>query len=306
MYIGFEHSRYLFLLFVIPLLILVHFLALKNARKRALKFANFEAIARVRGIELFSKNIVILILTSLIIFVLVLALSGLTLHREAQASSFSFVLAIDSSRSMEADDLKPNRLEAAKEVGEEFINLAPTSTRIGIVSLSGNSFIEQAITENRDKLKTAVKNIRISGIEGTDVYEAVITSTNLFKDEEAKSIILLSDGQINVMKVDDAVKYANEKDVIIHTIAMGTEEGGKTSYGISKVDKDALKAIAYNTGGDFFETTDKKALSDSFKKIMKLTKKKISINLSDYLLIASVILFILEYILINTRYRTLP
>ena len=306
MYITFAHPKYLFLLLVIPGIVLVYLLTLKNTKKRALIFANFEAIARIKGIEFFSKNITIFLLSILITFLLVLAISGLILHKQAEASSFSFILAIDSSRSMEAQDMLPNRIEAAKETAKNFINAAPLTTKIGIVSFSGNSYIEQDITKNKDEMKEAINNIEQSAIEGTDIYEVVITSTNLLKNEESRAIILLSDGQITVGRIEEAIEYANDNDVIIHTIAIGTAEGGKTSYGISKVDEDSLKALAYNTEGEFFRAQNKETLLESFNKTLKLTKKKVSIELSSYLLLISIFLFLAEYILINTRYRIFP
>ena len=113
--ISFIKPSFLFLLALIPLIILIHFVTLRRKRSHALNFANFEAIARIKGVDLLSKNIFVLILTTIISLLLILSLSGLTLHRTVFASSFSFVVAIDSSRSMEANDFSPNRIEAAKE-----------------------------------------------------------------------------------------------------------------------------------------------------------------------------------------------
>lgn len=306
MYLSFSYPQYLFLLFIIPLIILFHFWALKSARKNALKFANFEAIKRIKGIDLFSKNIIVLILTSLIIFILVLTISGMRLHTSANASSFSFVLAIDTSRSMQADDMKPDRLEAAKESAMDFVDSTPIATRIGVISFSGNSFISQDMTDSKNEIKNSIGNMEISDIEGTDVQEAVITGTNMLKNEDAKAIILLSDGQANVGRINNSIDYANSNDVIIHTIVIGTIEGGNISGWTSKVEEASLKAIAYNTGGMFAMAADKESLLNSLKQIMELTNKKITIDLSSYLLIALMILFILEYILVSTRYRAFP
>lgn len=306
MYITFTHQKYLFLLLVIPFFILIHVLSLRSTRRKALSFANFEAISRIKGIELFSKNITTLFLSVVIIFLLIFSISGLTLHTQATASSFSFVLAIDSSRSMEAKDMNPSRIEVAKQVAKEFVDASPATTRIGVVSFSGNSYINQDITENKDLVKDAINGIEISLIEGTDIYEVLITSTNLLKNEESRAIILLSDGQLNVGELDKAVQYANDNDVFIHTIVVGTKEGGKTTFGVSKVDEDALKALSYNTEGEFFNATNKATLSDSFNKALKLTKKKVSVELAPYLLLTSLVLFLVEYFLINMKYRIFP
>lgn len=307
MYFTFAYPRYLFLLFAIPLVILIHLLTLKRGKKRALVFANFDAISRVKGVEFFSKNIVTTFITILVLALLILSVSGLTLHKYADASSFSFVLAIDTSRSMEAEDLLPNRLEAAKEIAKSFVEAAPLTTKMGLVTFSGNTYINLDLTESKEMLINSITEIEQSLIEGTDVHETVITSTNLLRrGEEGKAIILLSDGQITVGTIDDTISYANDNEVTINTIGIGTEEGGMTAYGISKVDEDALKALSYNTGGTFFMAADKESLADSFDQAMKLTRKKIAINLSSYLLAASIILLVIDFILVNSRYRVLP
>jgi len=280
--------------------------ALKNTKRKALSFANFEAISRIKGIDLFSKNLTTFLLDISIVFLLVMAASGLTLHKQADASSFSFVLAIDSSRSMEAQDMQPNRIDAAKEVAKDFVELSPLTTKTGVVSFSGTSYINQEITDNKDKIKEAIESIEISEAEGTDVFEVVVTSANLLKNENGKSVIMLSDGQVTVGRIQEAIDYANENNIIIHTIAIGTLEGGKTSYGVSKLDEDSLKALAYNTQGNFSKASDKETLSESFNSILRLTKMKVSIELSSYLLLTAIILFLVSYILTEMRYRIFP
>ena len=146
----------------------------------------------------------------------------------------------------------------------------------------------------------------MSSIGGTDLYEAVITSTNMLVGQENKAIILLSDGQINVGSLEDVFDYANDHDVLINTIAIGTKEGGATSIAISKVDEDSLKSVAYNTGGTFFSAVDEESLSESFSNILELTERKVSIPLFSYLLISVVILFVIGFFLSNTRYLNLP
>ena len=306
MYISFDNPVYLFLFLVIPVIIFIHFLTLRGKRKKALKFANFDAIARARGVDLLSKNIVLLVISIVIVFLLVLAFAGLTLHMKKRASSFSFVLAIDSSRSMSADDIAPTRFDAAKSVAKEFIDDAPSFTQIGIISFSGNSIIEKEVTGDKNALKSSINFLEISEMEGTDIFEAVITSTNLLGDEESRAIIILSDGQLNVGTIDEAVDYANKNDVVVNTIAFGTEEGGRTSYGISKVDKDALEALAYHTEGNFYSAESRDALRESFDEILSVDTKKVSIDLRGYLMLAVFILFLALYVLMNTRYRTIP
>jgi Ca-activated chloride channel family protein len=306
MIFDFLRPAYLAFLALIPFLIFLHFFTLRRKRSHALRFANFEAIARVKGIDLISKNLVVLVIAALIVLLMVLSLTGVKVQRSLYSSSFSFVIALDSSKSMEATDFQPNRLEAAKQTALTFSDNAPVGTRIGIVSFAGNAFIEQTITDDKSFIRRAIQQIPLSSIGGTDLNEAVVTGTNMLQGEEAKAIILISDGRINVGTVEESIAYANSHDIIVHTIGIGTEEGGITSYGLSKIDEDALKALAHNTGGSYFRTTNLEELQQSFSQIITLEFKKVSIDIAPYLTLAALILFVVEYILISTRYKILP
>lgn len=293
MYISFQNPSYLTLLFIIPILIFFHFYNLKNLRGKAVRFANFEAIARVRGIDIYSKNIITLIINVLIIVSLVFSLSGFTLHMEMEASSFSYAIAIDSSESMGARDLKPDRLTAAKESAKEFIDSLPTGTMVGVISFASNTIIEKKLSDNKDSLKFSIDNIKLTNIGGTDIFEAYRTSSIILNKEPNKALIILSDGQINIGKIDEVVTEALRDEVIIHTIGIGTVSGGNASFGISKLDEDSLKSLAYSTNGMYFNVADEYKMKDSFKEIIPLTSKIAAINLSFYMIVLTIILFII-------------
>lgn len=306
MEISFTHPFYLFLLVVIPLIIFIHFISLRHKGGHALRFANYEAISKIRGIDLYSKNITILILTILVSVLLIFSISGFTIQRTMSASAFSFVIAIDSSTSMEAEDIIPDRITAAKNTALDFVDNVPIGTKFGVISFSGNALIEQGMSAEKSLIKNAISNIDLSIISGTDLYEGIVTSTNLLLSEEAGAIIMLSDGQINVGDLDDAIAYANSNNVLIHSIAIGTPEGGQTRYGLSKLDEDSLKTIAYNTNGEFFRAKNNDELLASFNSILEYEVRNVAFNISKHLAIIALLLFLFEYLLINTRYKIFP
>ncbi len=301
MYISFTHPLYLIFLFAIPVLIFFHFYGLKNLRGKSLKFANFEAIARVKGIDLYSKSILLLVFNILFVILLVFSLSGLTLHKEMDASSFSFVIAIDNSESMSAVDLQPTRLEVAKQSAINFVDALPYESYLAVISFSGDSQIGQGLTKNKQEIKQAIQNIELSEIGGTDIFDAVSNAVKLLREEESKALILLSDGQINVGNIDEAVDYAVYNEVMIHTFGIGTVEGGEVSYGLSKLDEDSLKSLAYNSDGRYFNIEDREELESSLGEIVGVTRRVGSINLSFYLIIAVIVLFIIKQFLITTN-----
>ncbi len=299
MQIAFSHQQYLFFLFIVPILIFFHFFSLRNIQGKSLKFANFNAIARVKGIDLYSKNISGLILDVSIIIALVFALSGASIYKELSASSYSFVIAIDSSQSMSAKDLAPDRISAAKETAINFVEALPYETKTGVISFSGNSKIEQKLTKDKILIKEAVENIGVSNVAGTDINDAISNSIDLLSEEKEKAVILLSDGQINIGKIEEAIDSARQKNVIVNTIAIGTLSGGETSYGLSKLDEDSLKSLAYSTDGKFFNANNKQEMEESFKEIINETRKTGNVELSPYLMICAIILFIIRLFLVS-------
>jgi Ca-activated chloride channel homolog len=304
---SFLHPQHLIFLFLIPLVFVIHFFSFNYKKKVALKFANFKAIANVQGVDFFSKNVVILILAILFILCMVFAVSGLTIHTWREATSFSFVMAIDSSLSMSANDLVPDRISAAKATANVFVDETVSDTRIGVVSFSGGSYIEKELTTNKDEVKRAINAIQLSNYGGTDLFDAVFTSVNLLNSEKNKAVILLSDGQINAGNdIDTIVYYANKNQVLVHVIAMGTKKGGAMGTVLSKLDEDNLKSIAYNTGGIYFTAESGQDLSTAFSEILQKTERKVSIYLDIYLFFFCLFLFILIFFLINTRYMNFP
>jgi len=280
-------------------------------------FANFEAIIRVTGDQqtlknskVLSKNLFLLVIQVLIVVVMIFSVAGTTVWYFGPSSENNFVLAIDSSSSMLAADFEPDRLGAAKESAKDFVNSISSKTKIGLVSFGGTSFVDQTLTEDFDNLKEKIDEISVKRSGGTDLGEAIITSVNaLLLDEKSKVIILLTDGRDTVgTDVGVAVNYANDNQAIIHTIGVGTEEGGsfiETGL-LTTLDEETLITIASGTGGEYFRAENKEALTEAYERITSFTEEKISIGLQMPLLLIALALIFLEWGLINTRYRTLP
>ncbi|HEY9702351.1 MAG TPA: BatA domain-containing protein, partial [Allocoleopsis sp.] len=134
MYFTFDHPGYLIYLLTIPLLIVTHYAFLKYTRRRALRFANFQALKRVTDEKVITKNHLVLIIRCLIIFCLIIAISGTTLWYKGKSSNNDFVIALDTSSSMTAQDFQPNRIDAAKEYIYTFIDNVESLGNIGILT----------------------------------------------------------------------------------------------------------------------------------------------------------------------------
>jgi Ca-activated chloride channel family protein len=299
MYIEFQNPNYLYLLFVIPFFIFLHFYNLRNTRGKALRFVNYEAIARIKGIDFYSNNIAILLFDLSMILTLVFSLSGMTLYTEMTSSSFSYVIAIDSSESMSAKDIIPDRLSASKEAAKNFADSLPYNSKLGVISFSWNTYIEADLSNNKQFIKDSIDNIQLTNVGGTDLKEAITTCGFMLNDEANKAVIIISDGQINVGNAGDFIDEARRKKLLVHTIAVGTQEGGETSYGMSKVDENILRSLAYSTNGKFFRINSREEIIKSFEDIIPLTKRMGSINLSLILIGLTIIIFITKQLVIS-------
>ena len=309
MEIVFQDPQYLWFLASVILLILIHFYTLKHQKRKALKFANFDAIARVTGEEILTKNIALLFTRTAALFFITLALAGTVIWYFGETSEASFIIAIDSSVSMSATDFLPSRIEAAKESAVKFVESVGTDTKIGVISFSGISFIEQDLSDDYKKVKDVIKDIKISTYGGTDLGEAIISATNvLLRDTKPRVMILLTDGRSNIgVPLEDAVSYANENKVTIHTIGIGTLEGGKfAGEGVSRLDEESLSAIAINTDGNYYQASDIKTLEDAYIKIARISRQKVSLDASAIFMVVALLILFTEWALMNTKYRILP
>jgi Ca-activated chloride channel family protein len=288
-------------------MIFVHISSIVGAKKRALKFANFDAIKRVSGVELFSKNLTLLYLGIIIVLLLIFSVSGMSFTKEVETSRVSFVLAIDSSRSMGATDIPPTRLDAAKIAAVDFLKMVPEKTRMGVISFAGTVVIEQEVTDETVLLEKAINNIEVKTTGGTNALDALITASNILINEDGKSIILISDGNINVNNLQSIIDYSQKNNVIIHCLGIGTELGGAEDLGgFFKASEEGLKTIAEKTNGRYYHISNVGDFYSAMNDMIEVTKKVAVFDMSFYLDLAAMFLIFLMFFLINTRYRTLP
>jgi len=321
--LTFDNPVYLWLLWSIPLLIITHFILLRRTRKKAVKFANFEALKRIAGKKILTKNLFQLFLRILILLLLILSASGAVFWYEGYAHDFNVVLAIDSSGSMLADDFLPNRLEAAKQSARLFLDLLTGSTKVGIVSFSGMAYIDQRLTSSRGDAREAIEKIEIKPTHGTAIGDALKASTQLLAvEEKPKMIILLTDGQENIAKkieFNRVVDMVENEHITVYTIGMGTSTGGEGVLPPSMtdelldfnvqftLDEDTLVYIANQTDGAYFKADNKDEVYSAYEDIAaKKNEAKIPVRLSYGLLVVALMLIFIEWGLLSTKYRLLP
>lgn len=312
MAITFTNPLYLWLFLILPLFLVTYLYSLRYVKKRAIRFANFEAIKRVSGGEKVSVNWIILILRLGIIILLILSASGMVIWYQGVSSDNSYVIAIDASGSMLADDFKPNRLEAAKNAALLFVDNINSKAEIGVVSFSGIGESEQKLTSNMFEVKESIQNIKFKSIHGTAIGDAIKVSLNLLSsDEKPRVIILLTDGRENVVSSEElfkVVELAKKNHIIIYTIGIGTKAGGAVP-GIemtSTIDDDVLTKIAQSTNGKYFRVESDEKLREAYKIIDSSSESNIPIKMYLPLLLLAIFLIFIEWGLLNTKFKSIP
>ncbi len=311
--IVFRNPFYLWTLVVVPIIIIVHFLSMKYSKKRAVKFANFIALARVSEQVGLTSNFSVLLLRVLVIIGIIFAIAGTTLWYSGNSIDADYVIAIDSSSSMLTDDFSPNRLEAAKTAALNFVNGIPFYSSAAIVSFAGTPFVNQPLTSDKILLRNVIQDeVETLSVGGTDFANVLITGTNLLMNSpKSRVIILLTDGRSNIgITVQRAIDYANAQNIIVNTIGLGTEEGYFIELGEQLgpfgINEDELKLIANSTGGTYYHPETAEELTQIYSQVANQEKTKVSLDLTFFLLFLILLLLVLEWTLINTRFKIIP
>jgi Ca-activated chloride channel homolog len=301
----FLYPRFLYFLLLIPLLILFYFISSSYSKKRAIIFSNFEALQRISGIEFFSRSFFVLFLDVCFVLSIVFLMAQLHVGYSARTDSFSHVILLDNSRSMSVEDIGISRLEAGKKIAKNFVDSMPSGVEFGVVSFAGDSRIVKRIDSSSLMTKSAVDTVSVSPVEGTVLFNALLLADSLFSGQR-KSILLISDGEFSLLELSDVLRYAETNNIVINSVVVGTKEGGRDEFGgLHKADTDVMKALAFNTGGKFFEV-DSVDIPREFKEVFVETNREVQLDLTFYLLIFALFLFFINWFLNNFKIRIFP
>ena len=236
------------------------------------------------------------VLRVLLVILLSLALARPQLSNRWQSEStegIDIMMALDISGTMLGEDLKPNRLEAAKAVATDFV-LSRPHDQIGLVVFAGESFTQCPLTTDHAVLVNLFQSVKFGMIEdGTAIGLGLANAVNRMKDSPTKSkvVILLTDGSNNRGDIDPQTAAEIAKTFNIRVYAIGVGSYSKevkvpihTPYGVqygtmsSEFDETTLRTIAQMTGGEYFRATDNNSLRAIYSQIDQLEKTKIRVR----------------------------
>jgi len=328
--VEFAYPDFLYMLILIPLIGLWYW-RMSNRARADLQVSSFLPIEGVQqGLKIHLRHILFLFrAVALAALIVCLARPQTSTSWENRTTEgIDIVVVLDISSSMLSRDLKPNRLEASKDVAIEFIENRPVD-RVGLVAFSGESFTQCPLTTDHAILKNLFSDLKVGLIEdGTAIGLGLATGVNRLADSKAisKVVILLTDGENNRGAIAPltAAEIAASFGVRVYTIGIGTRGMAMTPVGIDhtgyvfqnrevSIDEKLLQEIADYTGGKYFRATNNRSLSEIYTEIDALEKSKIEVTeyrrkteqFLPFALLAG-ILVLLELLLRNTLFRSIP
>ncbi|MEK6560007.1 MAG: VWA domain-containing protein [Planctomycetota bacterium] len=269
---NYGNLNYLYLLPAIPLLIIGYILVFRKKIKDLNKFASVELLQKA-GLSINKKRqwlkaILIIVGVLFLIFTLIEPKWGYH-WEEVEKKGIDIVIAVDTSRSMLADDVKPNRLEVAKREIEDLLNVLE-GDRVGLVVFAGSAFIYCPLTSDYGAFRLFLNdlNTNIIPLGGTAIAEAIRKGISTFEanSKNHKAIILITDGENHEDDPLKAASMAKEQGIVVYTVGVGKKDGSyikvkdesgnevllKDRQGQvikSRLDEIALNKIALETGG---------------------------------------------------------
>ncbi len=289
----FARPGFLWLLLIVPLLLVWYIWKYRIFRGEIL-YSGFPGIA---GTDRSYKTILrhfqhILRLLAIITVVIALARPQSSIsNKQINVEGIDIMLAIDISGSMLAEDLKPNRIESAKNVASDFISKRPND-RIGLIGYSGVAFTQCPLTVDHTVLQSLLSKLRNNMIaDGTAIGDGLGLAVERLRHSEAisKVVILLTDGINNMGFIDPAMaaQIASEFGIRIYTIGVGKKGKApypfRTPFGIQydyvdvEIDEVLLQNIAEMSGGKYFRAVDNRSLQEIYNEIDALERTKIEV-----------------------------
>ncbi|HEX6970304.1 MAG TPA: VWA domain-containing protein [Micromonosporaceae bacterium] len=264
-----ESPQRLWLLLGVAALVVVYVAVQRRRSRYAVRFTNLRLLDRVAPQRPAWRRHVPAGLFLVMMALLVVGFARPSAEVLVPRERATVMVAVDVSTSMLADDVRPNRLAAAKSAAQRFVDVLPDEFNVGLVAFAGSASVVVPPGTDREALRNGIDRLSegATGVPGTAIGEAIAASLGAIKalDAEAETdppparIVLLSDGA-NTSGVEpaEAASQASEAEVQVHTISFGTASGTFERGGRSvqvPVDGQTLHAVAELTGGAYYEAS---------------------------------------------------
>ena len=291
-----DEKKYLYLLFILPLIVLVFLANLYWKKKKKREFGDLEMVKKLSPESSVFKPVLKLVVLLLAFLGLIIALVNPKIGTKMETvkrEGIDIVFAMDVSKSMLAEDVAPNRLDKSKQIVSQIINQLG-SDRIGIVAYAGSAFPVLPITSDYSVAKMFLQsmNTEMVSSQGTSLDDAIRLAITYFdeKSKTSKLLVLISDGEDHSDDAQAAAEEANKAGLKIITISIGTEKGAtiplkrngvvesfqkdnNNQVVITKMNKESLEAIANATKGGYVNGNNTKNVLEYIKATLDKIQK---------------------------------
>jgi Ca-activated chloride channel family protein len=287
--VSFGHPLLLVTLLLPALAALTYLLLERRPSKQAVRYTNVDVLAAVVDTRHRWRSRIPAALFLLAVTVLCVAVARPHATMSVQDERATVVLAIDASRSMQSDDVKPSRLVAAERAATVFLDRVPKRLRVALVVFSGDVQVAAPPTTDRALVREAIDEIgSFTGFGGTAIGDAIARAVAVGREaiegapKGLVTVVFLSDGRQNrgVIQPLDGAQRAKKAGIPVNTIALGTNRdggggsgspggfsGGGFGFGNRAPDPATLRQIARVTGGRFFAARTSASLTDAYEKL---------------------------------------
>lgn len=291
-----DEKKYLYLLFILPILVVIFLYNIYWKRKKQREFGDVELVKRLTPEKSVFKSVLkfMILLLAFACFVIALVNPKIGTKTETvKREGIDIVFAVDVSKSMLAEDIAPNRLDKTKQIISQIINELGAD-RIGVVAYAGSAFPVLPLTTDYGVAKMFVQSMNPGMVssQGTSLEDAIKISESYFdeKSKTSKLVILISDGEDHSEGAKSTAEEANKAGLKILTIGIGTVKGGpiplkrngvverfqrdrQNEVVITKLNENSLKEIAKATKGNYINGSNTKEVVDFVKKALENIEK---------------------------------
>ncbi len=333
MTLPFEHTQYLWLLLLLPIIVLVYFYAVHKRKLVTKKIGDVFLVNELTANydkNSYHKKFILLFFALLLVLLVIANFRTKTGAQIITRNGIDVMIALDVSKSMLAKDIQPNRLERAKQVLSKLIDKL-NNDRIGIIIFAGRAYLQMPLTGDHSASKMYLNAASPEAVptQGTVIGNALKMSFAAFnsKEKKYKAVILLSDGEDHDEDAIDIAKEMAEQGIVIHTVGLGSAEGSKIidaltgeekkdkdgNVVVTKLNEEELADIATSGNGMYQLYTNTDAVVNNlYKQLSTMDKRNVEdkslINYKSWfqiLLGIAFLLLLIEQIISEVKKRTL-
>lgn len=329
----FANPLFLYALLVIPVLILIYIFTQISKKKSLDRFGDSNVISNLMPLVSKRRGGIKFGIILTVLFLVIVSIArpqfGSKL-REVTTEGVEIIIALDVSNSMLAEDIKPNRLEAAKRsISKMLENL--DNDKIGLIVFAGNAYTQVPVTTDYTATKMLLSTLSTNMVQeqGTAIGQAIELATKSYSpdNETNKALIVITDGENHEDNPIEAAREAHEKGIVIYTIGLGDTKGtpiplpGTSNYRkdndgsviMTKLNETMLIEIANAAEGKYIRANNMRiGLNALYEEIEKLDKMEMESVVYDeyedifqYLIFLAILLLVLDYVILNRKNKKL-